>query len=510
MIFDFPSYKNMVLKNELLSGLTVALALVPEAVAFAFVAGVAPLVGLYAAFMVCFITSIFGGRPGMISGATGALAVVMVSLVQSHGVEYLFAAIVLMGVLQIAFGLFRLGKFIRLVPEPVIFGFVNGLAIVIGMAQFNQFKVKSAEGLPIWISGPAIYLMLALILMTMAIIYFLPKFTKALPASLAAILAVSAVVIGLKLDTKTVGDLASIQGGLPMFHVPDISFSLETLKVIFPYSLILAGIGLLESLLTLTIVDEITQTRGRSNKECVAQGTANVVTGFFGGMGGCAMIGQSIINVTAGGRARLSGIMAAVSLLAFILFGSSVIERIPVAALVGVMFMVSIGTFEWASLRILHKIPKSDAIVIVLVTVLTVIFDLAVAVIAGVIVAALVFAWESAVRIRARKHIDNAGIKHYEIYGPLFFASTSHFLEKFEVQTDPQEVIVDFKESRVFDHSGIEAIQKLTDRYANVGKRVRLKHLSADCRTLLDRLGSMIEVNHFEDPHYAVADDSLN
>lgn len=509
MIFDLPSYKNMVVKNELLSGLTVALALVPEAVAFAFVAGVAPLVGLYAAFIVCLITSVFGGRPGMISGATGALAVVMVSLVSTHGVEYLFAAVVLMGLLQIAFGLFKLGKFIRLVPEPVIFGFVNGLAIVIGMAQFSQFKVKSADGVISWIAGAPLYLMIALIILTMAIIYLLPKITKAVPASLAAILTVSAIVIGFGLDTKTVGDLASIKGGLPAFHVPDISFTFETLKIIFPYSLILAGIGLLESLLTLTLVDEITETRGQSNKECVAQGSANVVTGFFGGMGGCAMIGQSIINVTSGGRTRVSGIMAALSLLVFILFGSSLIERVPVAALVGVMFMVSIGTFEWASLRILHRIPKSDAIVIVLVTVLTVIFDLAIAVLAGVIVAALVFAWESAVRIRARKFVDASGAKHYEIFGPLFFASTSHFLEKFEVHTDPAEVIVDFKESRVFDHSGIEAIQKLTERYHKVGKRVRLKHLSTDCRRLLDRAGSMVEVNHFEDPHYAVADDSI-
>jgi sulfate permease, SulP family len=510
MIFDLASYKNINMKNELLSGLTVALALVPEAVAFAFVAGVAPLVGLYAAFIICLITSIFGGRPGMISGATGALAVVMVALVQSHGVEYLFATVVLMGLLQILFGLFKLGKFIRLVPEPVIFGFVNGLAIVIFLAQFNQFKVPAADGGREWVSGASLYLMLALIFVTMLIIYFLPKITKAIPAPLAGILAVSAIVIGFGLDTKTVGDLASIKGGLPLFHLPQVSFSLETLKIIFPYSLILAGIGLIESLLTLTLVDELTETRGRGNKECVAQGAANVVTGFFGGMGGCAMIGQSIINVTSGGRTRVSGIMAAVSLLLFILFGSSLIEQVPVAALVGVMFMVSIGTFEWASFRILHKIPKADSLVIVLVTVLTVAFDLAIAVLAGVIAAALVFAWENAVRIRARKYVDEQGIKHYEIRGPLFFASTAHFLEKFEVQTDPAEVIVDFQESRVFDHSGIEAIKKLTERYSKLNKRVRLKHLSKDCRRLLDNAGSMVEVNHYEDPHYAVADDTLS
>jgi sulfate permease, SulP family len=510
MIFDLPSYKNVKLKNELLSGLTVALALVPEAVAFAFVAGVAPLVGLYAAFMICLITSIFGGRPGMISGATGALAVVMVSLVHSHGVEYLFATVVLMGVLQIIFGILKLGKFIRLVPEPVIFGFVNGLAIVIGLAQFNHLKTKAMDGTLQWLSGPPLILMLSLIALTMLIIYILPKLTKAVPASLVAILTISAIAIGLNLDTKSVGDLASIKGGLPQFHIPQVDFSLETFKIIFPYSLILAGIGLIESLLTLTLLDELTETRGRGNKECVAQGAANVATGFFGGMGGCAMIGQSIINVTSGGRSRISGIMAALSLLTFIVFASSLIERVPVAALVGVMFMVSIGTFEWASFRILHRIPKADAAVIILVTVLTVAFDLAIAVLAGVIASALVFAWENAVRIRARKYVDEAGIKHYEIRGPLFFGSTAHFLEKFDVSGDPTEVIVDFKESRVFDHSGIEAIQKLTQRYAKIDKRVRLRHLSEDCRRLLDNAGSMIEVNHFEDPHYAVADDLLS
>ncbi len=509
MIFDLSSYKNIKLKNELLSGLTVALALVPEAVAFAFVAGVAPLVGLYAAFIVCLITSVFGGRPGMISGATGALAVVMVSLVQAHGIEYLFATVVLMGLLQIVFGFLKLGKFIRLVPEPVIFGFVNGLAIVIALAQLNQFKVRSPDGAAQWLTGGPMALMMGLVVITMLIIYFLPKLTKAVPASLSAILAVSAAVIGFDLDTRTVGDLASIQGGLPQFHLPQVPWSFATLKIIFPYALILAGIGLIESLLTLTLVDELTETRGRGNKECVAQGAANVVTGFFGGMGGCAMIGQSIINVTSGGRSRVSGIVAALSLIFFIVFGSSYIERVPVAALVGVMFMVSIGTFEWASFRILHRIPRADSIVIVLVTGMTVAFDLAIAVIAGVVASALVFAWENAVRIRARKYIDEAGVKHYEIRGPLFFGSTAHFLEKFDAHGDPIEVIVDFRESRVFDHSGIEAIQKLTARYAKLNKRVRLRHLSEDCRRLLDNAGSMIEVNHYEDPHYAVADDSL-
>ncbi len=499
------------LKLEILAGLTVALALVPEAVAFAFVAGVPPLVGLYAAFIVCLITSVFGGRPGMISGATGALAVVMVTLVAAHGIEYLFATVVLMGLLQILMGALKLGKFIRLVPEPVIFGFVNGLAIVIFLSQFSQFKVPAANGIGSqWVSGLPLVIMLGLIALTMVIIYFLPKLTKAVPSSLVAIAVVSAIAIFFDLPTKSVGDLASIKGGLPTFRIPQVPFNLETLKIIFPYSLILAGIGLIESLLTLTLVDELTETRGQGNRECVAQGCANVVTGFFGGMGGCAMIGQSMINVSSGARARLSGIVAALSLLFFVLFASSLIEMVPVAALVGVMFMVCIGTFEWTSLSILHRIPRADAFVLIVVSVTTVIFDLAIAVIIGVITSALVFAWQSAVRIRARKHVDEKGVKHYEIWGPLFFASTATFQEKFDPLKDPKEVIVDFRESRIADHSGIEAVQKLTERYAKAGKRVRLKHLSADCRRLLDRAGTMIEVNVYEDPHYGVASDQLD
>jgi len=493
------------IKLEILAGITVALALVPEAVAFSFVAGVEPLVGLYAAFMVCFITSVFGGRPGMISGATGALAVVMVSLVSSHGVQYLFAAVILMGAIQMCMGWLRLGKFIRLVPEPVIYGFVNGLAIVIFLAQFGQFKVPSpgGEGLE-WITGSALMLMLGLIAVTMLIIYFFPRLTKAVPSSLVAILFISAVVIFMDLPTKSVGDLASIKGGFPVFSIPAVPFSFETLKIIFPYSLILAGIGLIESLLTLTLIDELTDTKGRSNKECVAQGASNVVTGFFGGMGGCAMIGQSIINVSSGARTRLSGIVAALALLSFILFGSSLIEMVPVASLVGVMFMVCVGTFEWTSFRILHKIPKKDAFVLVLVTVLTVVFDLAIAVVAGVIASALVFAWESAVRIRVRKFVDDKGVKHYEVWGPLFFASSALFLKKFDAAGDPDQVIIDFKESRIVDHSGIEAVQKLTSKYLAVNKKVILKHLSADCRALLHNAGTMIEVNIMEDPHYKV------
>lgn len=497
------------IKTEVLSGLTVALALVPEAVAFAFIAGVQPLVGLYAAFMVCLITSIFGGRPGMISGATGALAVVMVSLVAHHGVEYLFSAVVLMGILQIAMGLLKLGKFIRLVPEPVLLGFVNGLAIVIFMAQLTQFQITNIDGVKEWVVGMPLYIMLGLVGITMFVIHFLPKLTKIVPSTLAAILVVSLGVIFLGIDTKTVGDLASIKGGLPQFHIPHVPLNWETLKIIFPYSLILAAVGLIESLLTLTLVDELTQTRGKGNRECVAQGLSNVVTGFFGGMGGCAMIGQSMINVTSGARQRLSGISAALFLLIFILFASSLIEMVPVAALVGVMFMVCIGTFEWASIRFMKKIPPADAFVIVLVTIMTVIFDLAIAVIVGVIASSLVFSWESAKRIRAKKTITSGGEKLYEIWGPLFFASTTAFLEKFTVESDPKVIIVDFHDSRIADHSGIEAIKKLIHRYQRHGKTVRLRHLSADCRRLLDKARSLIEVDIIEDPHYGVVTDEV-
>jgi len=495
------------IKLEVLAGLTVALALVPEAVAFSFVAGVKPLVGLYAAFLVCLITSIFGGRPGMISGATGALAVVMVALVKSHGVEYLFAAVVLMGIIQVIMGAMKLGKFIRLVPEPVIYGFVNGLAIVIFLAQFGQFKtLNPLTGELSWLGTDALIMMGGLIALTMLIIHFFPKLTKAVPSSLVAILVISAIVIFSGLDTKTVGDLASIKGGFPLFSIPNVPFNLDTLKVIFPYSLILAGIGLIESLLTLTLVDELTETRGSSNKECIAQGTANIVTGFFGGMGGCAMIGQSMINVSSGARARLSGIVAAVFLLFFIVFGSSLIEQVPVAALVGVMFMVCVGTFEWTSFRILNKIPKKDSFVLVLVTVLTVVFDLAIAVLAGVIASALVFAWESAVRISAKKYTDDKGVKHYEVFGPLFFASVVPFQEIFIPAEDPQEVVVDFKDSRITDHSGIEAVKKLTERYKSLNKTIRMRHLSPDCRQVLERAGAHVEVNILEDPSYKVAD----
>jgi SulP family sulfate permease len=503
-LFDFTytfSYK-----TEILSGITVALALVPEAVAFALIAGLSPLTGLYAAVVMALITSVFGGRPGMISGATGAVAVVLVSLVQSHGVEYVFAAVVLAGLIQILFGLLRLGKFIRLVPHPVIFGFVNGLAIIIFMSQLAQFKDASGN----WLEGTALYLLLGLVALTMLIIHFLPKLTKVVPSSLAAILIVFGLVTFFNLDTRTVGDIASIKGGFLPFHAPAIDWTLESLKLIAPYSLIIAGVGLIESLLTLNIVDEITETRGSANKEALAQGVANTLSGMFSGMGGCAMIGQSLINVSNGARARLSGIVAAIGLLSFVMFGSSLIERVPMAALTGLMIMVSIGTFEWASLRTFNRMPKSDVFVMVLVTLVTVfLHNLALAVIVGVIIAALGFAWDNAVRIRARKRIDESGVKYYEIYGPLFFGSVAAFNEKFDVAGDPDEVVIDFAESRVVDMSAIEALNKVTERYAKSGKKIHLKHLSKDCLRLIKNAESLIEVNIIEDPTYKVVADKL-
>ena len=503
-LFDFSQKVNY--KTEILSGLTVALALVPEAIAFALIAGLSPLTGLYAAFMMGIVTSIFGGRPGMISGATGAVAVVLVTLVKSHGIEYIFATVILAGVIQLAAGILRLGKLIRLVPHPVIFGFVNGLAIIIFMSQLVQFKDDNGN----WLTGNTMYILLALVFLTMLIIWGLPRLTKVIPASLTAILVIFAIVFFFNIDTKTIGDMASIKGGFPPFHIPSIPLEWETLTIIFPYAAIVAGVGLIESLLTLNIVDEITETRGRGNKEAVAQGTANILSGFFSGMGGCAMIGQSLINVSNGARARLSGIVASVMLLVFIMFGSSLIEKVPMAALTGLMIMVSIGTFEWASLKTFNRMPKSDIFVMVMVTLVTVfLHNLALAVIIGVIIAALVFAWDNAKRIRARKHTDENGVKHYEIYGPLFFGSVTAFNEKFDVLNDPKEVIIDFAESRVVDMSAIEALNKLTERYHKVGKKVHLKHLSPDCKQLLHNASEIIDVNVMEDPTYKVVVDKL-
>ena len=510
MFFNFECTDRGCPKNDLLSGLTVALALVPEAVAFAFVAGVEPLVGLYAAFLVGLITAVIGGRPGMISGATGALAVVMVALVAQHGVEYLFATVVLMGLIQISVGLLHLGKFIRMVPHPVMLGFVNGLAIVIFLAQLKSFQIKDDAGAPQWLQGEALWMMLGLVALTMAIIHFLPKLTKAIPSSLAAIVTVSLIVIGLGLESRTVGDMASIAGGFPSFHIPMVPFNFETLSIIFPYAVILAAIGLIESLLTLTVIDEMTETTGRGNRECVGQGVANTVTGFFGGMGGCAMIGQSMININSGGRGRLSGISAALFLLMFILFTSDLIEMIPLAALTGVMFMVVIGTFEWSSLRIIRKIPRSDAFVLILVSGVTVFTDLAIAVIVGVIVSALVFAWEHAKQIRVAIYEGNMGSKVYELHGPLFFASVKNFQELFTPREDPDDVVIEFQNSRVMDHSAIEAIDTLAERYLNADKRLHLRHLSPECRLLLHKAGDLVEVNVIEDPKYHVADDEVN
>jgi len=490
-------------KDDVLSGLTVALALVPEAVAFAFVAGVHPLVGLYAAFMVGLITSLIGGRPGMISGATGALAVVMVALVAQYGVEYLFATVVLMGVLQVIFGMCKLGKFIRMVPYPVMLGFVNGLAIVIFLAQIPQFKIDGE-----WMQGSSLYMMLGLVLLTMAIMHFLPKITRAVPAGLVAIVALSAIVIFAGLDTKTVGDIAPIGGAFPPFHFPEVPLNFETLYIIFPYAVILAAIGLIESLLTMTVIDEMTDTRGHGNRVSVGQGAANVVTGFFGGMGGCAMIGQSMINISSGGLRNLSGIAAALFLLSFILFANELIEMIPVGVLVGIMFMVVIGTFEWGSFNMLNKIPKEDVFVVVLVTVVTVFTDLAIAVIVGVIATALMFAWKHAKNIYATKSVEGE-TKVYTVYGPLFFASIHNFSEIFDIKGDPADVVVDFAHSKVTDHSAIEAIDSLAEKYKKAGKTLHLRHLSKECRQLLEKAGDLVEVSIKEDPSYHVADDKL-
>jgi len=506
-------------KNDILSGITVALALVPEAVAFAFVAGVSPVVGLYGAFMMGLITSIFGGRPGMISGATGAMAVVMVHLVKegnalggsdAAGLQYLFFTLMLAGGIQTLAGVFRLGKFVRMIPHSVMMGFVNGLAIVIFISQLGMFKSQGE-----WLEGSALMVMIGLVIATMAIIFVLPMITKKIPAALTAILAVSMLVIFSGVETETVHSFilsnggSGIKAGLPTFNFPSVALSLETLLFVLPYASILAAIGLIESLMTLNLIDELTDSHGNGNKECIAQGAANTLNGLFGGMGGCAMIGQSIINIKSGGRGRLSGIVASVALLGFILFGSNLIEQVPIAALVGVMFMVVIGTFAWSTFKVLNKVPKSDVIVIILVTGLTVIFDLAIAVLAGVIVSSLVFAWENAKRIRARKHIDEFGVKHYEIYGPLFFGCIELFNSKFDIQNDPDEVIIDFKESRILDQSAIECVNKLTERYLKQGKNIHLRHLSSDCVKLIKKAEKICDVNVLEDPDYFVAIDNF-
>lgn len=499
-LFDFSQRTNY--RTEILAGLTVAMTMIPESLSFAILAGFPPLVGLYAAFIMGLVTAIFGGRPGMVSGGAGATAIVLIALMQQHGLQYVFAAVAMAGVLQMLVGVFKLGKFIRLVPQPVMYGFVNGLAVVIFMAQLAQFR-DAATGR--WLQGSNLFIMLGLVALTIAIVMIWPKITKAIPASLVAILVVFAVVMGFGIHTKTVGDIAAVSGSLPEFHVPQIPFTLDTLRIIFPYALIMAGVGLVESLLTLNVADEITGTRGNGNRESLAQGGANMLNGFFGGMGGCAMIAQTFVNLSAGSRARLSGIIGALTILLIILVGAPVIERLPMAALVGVMMMVAIGTFEWISLRIINKMPKSDIATGMLVALITIwLHNLALAVLIGVVISALVFAWESAKRIRARKHTDEAGVRHYEIFGPLFFGSVTAFMDKFDVAGDPGEVVVDFRESRVADMSGIDALHRLTDRYRQSGKTLRLRHLSPDCRRLLANAEAVIDVNIDEDPAYSV------
>lgn len=498
-LFDFKQQVDY--KTEILSGLTVALALVPEAVSFALIAGLAPLNGLYAAFILCLVSSVLGGRPAMISGATAAVAVVIAPLVKLHGVDYVFATVILAGIIQFIAGFLKLGKFMRLVPQPAILGFMNGIGILIFMSQVNQFKDANGD----WLTGTPFYTYLGLVLLTIAIIVLLPKLTKIIPSSLAAILAVFGVVLALAIDTKTVGNIA---GGFPQLHIPNVPFSFETLQIIAPYAFIFAGVGLIQSLLSLNIIDEITQTKGSTNKEAVAQGIGNIVAGFISAMGGAGMLGQSLINITSGARARLSGILAAVLLLIFVMFGSDFIGKIPMAALTGVMVMVAFGTFKWATLRMVNKMPKQDIFIGITVTLVTVLMkNLALAVLIGVVISALVFAWESAKRIRARKYTDTEGVKHYEIYGPLFLGSTTVFAEKFDVLNDPDEVIIDFKESKIADMSAIDAVNKLTERYAKVNKKVHLRHLSADCRELLKNADKVIDVNIMEDPTYKVAID---
>jgi len=516
------------IKDDVFSGLTVALALVPEAVAFAFVAGISPIIGLYGAFMMALITAIIGGRPGMISGATGAMAVVMVSIViegnqyaeaigytgAELGLQFLFVTLLFTGSFQILAGVFKLGKYVRMIPHPVMMGFVNGLAIVIMSSQLGMFK--SGDN---WLSGSVLYTMIGLVILTMLLMIGIPYISKKIPAALVSILTVTAIVIFGNIDTATVSSFiaagsadgnGSLAADLPSFAIPLIPMTMKSLSIILPYAFILAAIGLIESLMTLNLIDELTETHGNGNRECVAQGTANIVNGFFGGMGGCAMIGQSIINIKSGGRGRLSGIVAGLSLLIFILFASEYIEMVPIAALVGVMFMVVIGTFAWSTFKIINKIPKADLFVIAVVTFVTVIEDLAIAVFSGVIISALVFAWENALRIRARKHIDKHGIKHYEIYGPLFFGSTKLFQEKFEIEKDPKEVIIDFQESRIMDQSAIEAINKIAEKYQKAGKTIHLWHLSHDCRALIKKAEKICDVNVLEDPEYTIAIDNYN
>ena len=491
-------------KNEILAGLTVAMTMIPESLSFAILAGLSPLIGLYGAFIMGIVTAVFGGRPAMVAGGAGATVITLIALNATYGEQYIFAAVALAGVFQIVIGVFKLGRFVRLIPQPVMYGFLNGLAVVIFMSQIEQFK-STTNGITSWLSGTPFYTMAGLTLITVLIVYFFPKLTKIIPASLVAILVTFLLVIGFHIDTKTVGDIASIKGELPSFHIPSVPFTLETLKIILPYSIIMGSVGLIETLLTLTLVDEVTETKGSSNKECLAQGAANITNGFFGGMGGCAMIAQTFVNLDAGSRSRLGPAIGAITILIIILIGAPVIEKIPMAALVGVMMMVAISTFKWGFFKLITKMPKSDVFVSILVAIITIVLhNLALAVFVGVIVSALVFAWDNAKRIRARKSIDENGRKIYEIYGPLFFGSTSTFLEKFEINSDPKEIIINLKESRIVDMSAIESLHIITSKYAQQDKIVILRHLSKDSIRLLENAKSVIEVNIEEDPTYNV------
>lgn len=506
-LFDFSQKINY--RNEILAGLTVAMTMIPESLSFAILAGFPPLVGLYAAFIAGLITAVFGGRPGMVSGGAGATVIVLIALMKSNGLEYVFAAVALAGVIQILIGLFKFSKFIRLVPQPVMYGFVNGLAVIIFMSQFEQFKFNSG-GESSWLQGTPLFIMAGLVALTIGIVLLFPKITKKIPASLVAIIVVFLVVIFFNIDTKTVQDIASIEGGFPPLHIPNIPFTWEAFQIILPYSLIFAAVGLTEGLLTLNLVDEITGTRGNGDRECIAQGGSNIANGFFFGMGGCPMIAQTLVNLSAGSRARLSGIIAALTILLIILFGAPIIGKVPMAALVGVMIMVAIGTFEWASFKIITKMPKQDIFVGILVAVITVLLhNLALAVLIGVIISALVFAWESAKRIGARTFIDAEGVKHYEIFGPLFFGSSMAFAEKFTISEDPEMVVISFKDSRISDMSAIEAVNNIAKKYKEIGKTVRLQHLSVDCIKLLDKANAVIDVNIVNDPEYLVAIEEL-